>query len=457
MRGSVTDSQPPEDREPEAQPNKARRDDNRQDDPAPFDVPDGDALDEDVFDDVGDLDDLDALGIDGVVAQMTGEPEDLPIKRRRPPWVSAIVILACLYPLVSMWDDFRYWLRSGEPESLGDVAALLDGGGIPADLANRYVSIEGTPDVQWATVLTKRSGAKVSYLRVIEGGGSLFAAVPKPKGDAGKTAEYPSHFTGRVSRLGDAGAFSWIRQLFIQEGVMQLEDTSAEALAAALRTADGDALRMQVEGGVVVADPADSIRFVAKPNDARVLLGVESFPDAEKAEAAIAALGYPYLSLGKGRTDLLRYIVRMPESARDQARRSLLAEIEGEVDETDPKEGVSIFGLSATYVAGADVVELDGDAITFPYGDNTTTPGYAVEDGKLVPAKLEGGRVRIPLAELSAVRVEKPIAVDPNGYLIEAGVPPSSQLRWALAWLVVLGLALTNAGVLFVTLRRSKA
>lgn len=440
MRGSVTDSKPPEE-DPEAHEDDA--------------LLDGDSVDEEADDDVGDLDDLDALGIDGVVAQMTADDEDLPIKRRRPPWVSAVVIVACLYPLISMWGDFRYWLRSGEPESLGDAAALFESGAAPADLANRYVSIKGTPDVQWATVLTKRSGAKVSYLRVLEGGGSLFAAVPKPEGVAGQTPEYPGEFTGRVSRLGDAAAFDWIQQLFVQEGVTELETATGEALAESLRGADGDALRMQVEGRVVVADPADTIRLVSKPDDARVLLGVESFPDAKVAEEAIAALGYPYVSLGEGRTDLYRYIVRMPLDARDKARAALLAKVEGKIDETDPKEGVSIFGLTATYTASADVLQVEGDAISFPYGDNTTTPGYTVEGGKLVPAALDGGRVRVPIAQLSAVRIEKPVTVDPNGYLIEAGMPPSSQFHWAIAWLVVLGVALTNAGVLFVTLRRS--
>ncbi len=401
-----------------------------------------------------DLDDLDALGIDGVVAQMTGEESAAPKKRSRPVWVSAIVMLACLYPLLSMWGDFRYWLRSSEPEPLGDSAALFEPGSSAPDLANHYVSMEGTPDVQWATVLTKKSGAKVTYLRVLEGGGRLFAAVPRPEGDAGKTPEYPSGFTGRVTRMGDARAFEWIARLYAQEGVTQLYEISGQAVAAAVSTGSGSLSMSTVDGRSVVAEPTDTLRLVARPEDARVLLGVESFPNAKAAEDAIAALGYPYADLGRGHTDLRRYIVRVPEGAREDVREALLAKVEGVIDAADPKEGVSVFPLSATYTTPAGDLSLEGPNLVFPYSENTTAPGYRVEAGKLVEVTLDDGRMRIPVTDVHAARVEKPVFVDPDGYLIEAGTDPSSQLKWGILWLLVLGLAITNGFVLYGSLRR---
>ncbi len=424
-------------------------DDLEHDDPAPSQ---DDALGDDDFED-DDLGDLDALGVDGVVAQMTGEDPPTP-KRRRPPWVSAVVMLACFYPLVSMWGDFRFWLEGSEPEPLGDALELFEPGEAVPDLANRYVSIEGTPDVQWATVLTKKSGAKVSYLRVLEGGGHLFAAVPRPAGDAGNTPEYPSSFTGRVSRFGDAGAYGWIARLYADEGVTQLFDVSAPALAEAVAAGEAS-LRMPTEDGQrVAADPSDRIRLVVRREDARVLLGVESFPDSKAADAAIAELGYPYLSLGEGRTDLLRYVVRIPESERESVRKALLAKVEGEIDANDPKEGVSVFPLSATYTAPAGELGVEGEALVFPYGDNTTPPGYVEKDGVLVEDALADGRLRVALSEVHSARVEKPVFVDPDGYLIEVGVDPGSQFTWGILWLLVLGLAVTNGVVLYGSLRR---
>lgn len=407
--------------------------------------------DDDFEDD--DLDDLDALGVDGVVAQMTGDDPPRP-KRQRPPWVSAVVMLACFYPLISMWGDFRFWLRSSDPEPLGDSIEIFEPGGTVPDLANRYVSIEGTPDVQWASVLTKKSGAKVSYLRVLEGGGRLFAAVPRPGGDEGKTPEYPSAFTGRVSRFGDAGAYGWVARLYADEGVTQLFDVTGQGIAESVEAGNAELRLATTDGRTVIAEPADRIRIVARRDDARVLLGAESFPNAKAAEAAIAELGYPYLSLGEGRTDLHRYVVRIPQDKRDAARKSLLAKIEGEIDASDPKEGVSVFPLSATYTAPAGEFTVEGDALAFPYGDNTTSPGYAEKDGALVEVQLEGGRLRIPLSEVHSARVEKPVFVDPDGYLIEVGVDPSSQLKWAILWLLVLGVAITNGVVLVGSLRR---
>lgn len=425
-------------------------DDLEHDDPA-APAP-GESLEEDDFED-DDLDDLDAMGVDGVVAQMTGEEPARPAKRR-PPWISAVVMLACFYPLLSMWDDFRYGLRSAEPEALGDAAELFEAGEPLPDLADRYISIQGTPDVQWATKLTKKSGAKVTYLRVLEGHGHLFAAVPRPESDGTTTPEYPSSFTGRVSRFGDAGAFEWIARLYADEGVSAQHEVTPEALAQAVASGDATLRLTDDEGRRILVEPGDRVRIVTRRDDARVLLGAESFPDAERAQSLIVALGYPWISLGEGRTDLLRYVVRIPEAKRDAVRASLLEQIEGELDPNDPKEGVSVFPLSATYTVPAGELSVDGDALVFSYGDNTTAPGYVEVDGRLVEAALDDGQLRVPLAAVHSARVEKPVLVDPDGYLIEVGVEPGSQLKWVVLWLLVLGVAVTNGVLLVGSLRR---
>lgn len=399
------------------------------------------------------LDDLEALGVDGVVAQMTGDEPPAP-RRNRPAWVTAVVLAACLYPLVSMWDDFRYWLRSSEPEPLGDALELFEPGQPPPDLSNRYVTIEGTPDVQWATVLTKKSGAKVSYLRILEGGGRLFAAVPRSDGGDGSTPQYPSTFTGRVTRFGDAGAHGWIAQLYADEAVSQPYDVAGASLVDAVTAGDASLALQTEDGQRLVAQPDDRVLITTGSGDARVLLGVESFPSEKAAEAAVAALGYPYISLGKGRTDLLRYVVRIPEAKREAAKQALLAAVEGEIDPNDPKEGVTVYPLSATYTSTAGDLSVEGEALVVPYRDNTTPPGYVEKDGALVEDALADGRMRIPVSAVLSARVEKPVYVDPDGFLIEVGVDPSAELKWALLWMLVLGVAITNGVVLYGSLRR---
>jgi hypothetical protein len=216
-------------------------------------------------DDMGDLEDLD---VDDVVAELSA---GTPRKRARPVWISAVVMLACLYPLVSMWGDFRFWLRSSEPEALGDAAAVFQPGQAVPDLADRYVSIEGTPDVQWATVLTKKSGAKVSYLRVLEGDGRLFAAVPRPEGKDNKTPEYPSSFTGRVTRFGDAPTHDWIARLYAQEGVHQLHDVEPAALAQAASAGEAQLRLTTTDGRAVEATAADLDEIAVGVDEHRLL------------------------------------------------------------------------------------------------------------------------------------------------------------------------------------------
>ena len=308
--------------------------------------------------------------------------------------------------------------------------------------------------MQWATVLTKKSGAKVSYLRVLEGGGRLFASVPRPAGGDGSTPQYPSSFTGRVTRFGDAGAYGWIAQLYADEGVSQPYDVSARSLLDAVAAAEASLVLQSEDGERLIAHPDDRVFITTHSGDARVLLGVESFASPKAAEEAVAALGYPYVSLGKGPTDLLRYVVRIPEAERAAAEKALLAKVEGEIDPNDPKEGVTVYPLSATYASTAGDLSVEGDALVMPYRDNTTPPPYVETNGVLVEGSLADGRMRIPLSAVHSARVEKPVNVDPDGFLVEVGVDPGSQLKWALLWLLVLGVAVTNGAVLYGTLRR---
>ena len=68
-------------------------------------------------------------------------------------------------------------------------------------------ALEGTPDVQHAA--RARIGEKtVGYIRVVEGGGSLFAAIPRTDKPTGN--QFEGEFTGRMRRLADVRMFAWI-------------------------------------------------------------------------------------------------------------------------------------------------------------------------------------------------------------------------------------------------------
>ena len=77
-----------------------------------------------------------------------------------------------------------------------------------------------------------------------------------------------------------------------------------------------------------------------------------------------------------------------------------------------------------------------------------------MQDDSLVPREVADGLLRIPLGQVQAVRVERPIVVDPDGYLVEVGVRPESERWTGVMWLLVLGIAVANLGAAVLALRR---
>jgi hypothetical protein len=65
--------------------------------------------------------------------------------------------------------------------------------------------------------------------------------------------------------------------------------------------------------------------------------------------------------------------------------------------------------------------------------------------------------MQVSTAEVTAVRVEKPIELDPSGYLIVVGQEPADRAWTGIAWLFVLGVALANVVALGVGARARRA
>lgn len=405
-----------------------------------------------------DMSDLEAQGVEGVVARLgrtdaASEAEDAAVlrkpRRHRSPFVSFLVVGFGAYLLISMFADFRYWLRSSTPVELGHASSLLQDGRTLDPYADQYVALEGTPDVQHATRLTTKE-QYIGYLRVTEGEGGLFASVPRPK-DQEVTDEFEGRYVGRLRHTRDDRAYQWLAEFYANERITTSVDLDRDGFvaapeAAALPTADG---------GTTKVGPRDELRLVFEGPDARVQLGRSSFPEAAAAEQAVAALGHPFVALEPS-DKFFRFVVRIPPSERARAHQALNAGLPGAEGSSDPKVGAIVLGLPASFGAAPGSVTVQGDAIAFPYGSNTTSLGYDVQGGRLVERK-PSAEVSLPLEQLGSVRLERVITVDPDGFVVAVGEDPSSQLQAGILWLLVLAITGANAASLVLWWRRRAA
>lgn len=423
--------------------------------PAPGEV-DLDALEAeggDPEEDALDMSDLDAMGVEGVVASLrSDDPGDDPVpptRPRRSPIISVLVVAFGAYLLVTMFGDFRYWLRSSEPVELGHAATLLQDGRTLDAYDNQYVALEGTPDVQHATRLTTKERF-IGYLRVTEGGGRLFAAVPRPK-DEPATNNFEGRYVGRLRRLGDDRAYAWLAEFYANEQLTRPVDLDPKGLPAALGTGQ----LPTADGGTVSVEPDEQLRLVFEGPDARVQLGRSSFSDAAAAEQAVAALGHPYVQLEPTAT-FYRFVARIPTDARASAQRTLNAGLGSVEDTTDPKVGALVLDLPANFGAPAAAISLEGDELTFPYGDNATSPGYEVQGGRLVE-RSQTERLSLPVERLSSARLERVIEVDPDGFVVAVGESPDTVWMMGVLWLLALVITGANVASLLLWWRRRSA
>ena len=430
--------------------------------------------DEDAAEDAMDISDLDELGVDGLVNKLRGGPsdpdrdaEDLAAagliegpRKGRSPIASAFVLVAATYLLITMFADFRYWLGD-EPLDLGEAADLVASGRLESgELDDAYIVMSGTPDVQnvgrgkrgkWTPRITNpfaREKEIVRYLRITEASGGLFAVVPQQANAKSNAVE--GRYQGRLTKLRTDRAFAWLTNYIDALELTVPVDHPNDAWLAALRAAPGAGVEL---GGQSIAAAAQ-VRLVTQSSDIRLQLGKSSFTE-DAAAQAVAALGYPWIAQEPTGT-FYRFIARIPESDRAEALEALQAQDKADgSNPADPRIGVVLFPLRAAFFAEVGALKVSADSIAFPYGENTTPRGFEVSDGKLVETSLSpDGLLTIPLAAVSAIRYERPIRVDPNGYIIQVGADPSSERMMGVLWLVVLGLAVVNMLSIVVWLRR---
>lgn len=360
-------------------------------------------------------------------------------RRRRSPLIDVAVAMFGAYLLVTMFGDVRYFLRGSSPRDLGEAAALVEQG-LGDDLREQYVTLRGTPDVQHAA-RAKLGEKTIGYLRLIEGGGSLFAAVPR---SGAASNQFEGQFTGRMRRLADVRMFPWIQQYFDGEHIVETRDLTREQLLAAL---DAGTLK-----------PTDQLSLSIDQPDARLQLGRASFPSLAAAKAAVQALGVPHFTPPEQPSPAFyTFFARIPVDQRPAAQASLTA-AGGPLppsDKPDPRVGALIVPFFTAYLVTGDSLRRDGDSLSFPVGD--TSPGFLMQDGQLVPRPLTDGRVTVDTASLRDAGRLVPVKVDAGGYIILTDETPADQWPTFALWLVVLGVVGWNLTGLVQLWRRRQA
>ena len=402
----------------------------------------------------------DALDLDAGFDTGESEPEldqlDVPPRRaRRSPLVAALVLAGGSYLLASMWSDFRHWLRSTDDvEDLGHARDMLRADEFVRDFDNAYVSFEATVDLQHAAKLTTGRG-EARYLRVREGGTRLFVQIPQTPGERGDVV--PERFSGRMHRHGDKSSFLWARKFFENEAIVQTVDVTVESVVAGERNDDG-ALVFDVAGEdhQVAVGHRDEVRFVVPATTAVVQLGKSTWPTVAEAEATITSLGVPFAKpQGSSNTHAHQFVAAIRETERGAAQAQLQADKEVPANNADPKVGATVLSRTKTYGGTADQIEWTDAGWLVPLG--YAHPGYEVVGDSLVPREIEGNRIPLPREQVSAVRLERALELDPDGYLLIVDETPSSQRMMALLFLAVCGIMGANLASLALMVRRRRS
>ncbi|WP_272086723.1 hypothetical protein [Nannocystis bainbridge] len=347
------------------------------------------------------------------------------------------------YMLFWMFGDVRYFLQGSEPRDLGDAAALV-AKGVDPGLDDTFVVLRGTPDVQHAARLriepkSGQAGRTIGYLRLIEGGGSLFAAIPRTTEAAPQ--QFEGVFEGRMRRLSESPNFAAIQQHFDGERIVEGRDATPAALLEALGKRQGDGITVvDTDGQSITLGTKATVTIVVEQPDVQAQLGRSSFDSPAAAEAAVAALGFPYYAPPEqSSARFYNFYVRLPAGEREsaQAKLSAAAVIPADAKPADPSVGAAILPWITSYPVPASDITGDGGKFGFVPGDNAK-PGFDLQDGKLVPRPLQAGRLVLDPGDVKAVRLERPVTVDPQGYVIDVGVRPRDRWLEVVMWCLVL-------------------
>jgi hypothetical protein len=373
----------------------------------------------------------------------------------RSPIIAVAVIVVGFFLLVATWSDFRYFLRvtQSAPRELGSVEDIYVDGAFTENFDDEWVVLEGEPDVQHAARTPTRDGW-YGVLRLLRADAKLFVAIPRDDEDAPKV--FPGRHEGRMMRLGDAPQWDKLREFFDAERIVDLVDLERDAVLAAL--AEGSMRVRSSAGEDLELRGDDTLRLVVEFPVALVQLGRSTWKSRETAEAVIAGLGMPWAATAKSSTVAWQFVIAVDERS-PEALASLSRKLEAGLDEAtradidanraDPKKGALVMPRRVAFSAKAGELTRSGEVISLPYGpDSPEDTGWQVSAAD--PTKLEriaasGSALAVPAEQIAAVRVERELRADPEGYLIVVGQGPRESWPSAVMFIAVLGVMGLNA------------
>ncbi|KIG18286.1 hypothetical protein DB30_01395 [Enhygromyxa salina] len=437
---------------------------------------------DDEDDDDDDLEALDGDGFDRVVAQardqvgaqLDGEldpnlgerpytVEEAGMRSKvgwgRSPIVSAVVVVVGMFLLAATWSDFRYFLRSlqSEPRDLGHVGDIYKDGQFTERLDNAWVVLEGDPDVQHAARMQSSEGW-IGFMRLIEADASLFVAIPRATQNADN--EFPGRFEGRMRRIDEVPQWEKLQTFFNAEELIDIVDLDPAATAAAV--AAGSNKVALAAGGEVELGANDKLRVVVAQSAAMVQLGRTTWPTRESADQIIGVLGKPWAFVEK-RDTVWVYAVELGSGAVEpnvELYQELTRALNNGEDlaSADPMVGGLVLPRRATYLLEFKDLAASGAELSFTYGDNTAETGWQLDasGARLEPVALSDGRLTVPTASIVAVRIERPLSANPDGYLLMVDQHPKDVWPSAVMFGAVLGVVTLNGWALVAALRRRR-
>lgn len=370
----------------------------------------------------------------------------------RSPIIAFAVIVVGFFLLVATWSDFRYFLRvfQSAPRELGSVEDIYQAGEFTEDFDDEWVVLEGDPDVQHAA-RTASGDRWYGLLRLLRADAKLFVAIPRAEQEAPK--EFPGRHEGRMMRLSDAPQWEKLQEFFDAEAIVDLADLDPGSVLTALEQGSlgvdstaGDSLELRGE---------DTLRVVVQFPVGLVQLGRSTWKTRAAAEQAVASLGLAWAPTAKSSSVTWQFVIALDDRSPERLA-ALTKQLEAGLDDAtkadidksraDPKKGALVMPRKVTYLAKAGELALSGDVLSLPYDqDSPEDTGWTVVGDKLEPIAPVAGKLAVPRAQVVAVRLERELKADPDGYLIMVGQGPREAWPSAVMFVGVFGVMVLNA------------